>query len=118
MSVKPYIALAKLWLLLLLVSNTAVAGNTASTQDLASKPVTIFDASETLHKNMLQPQAMSLRVLSEHTIKPISFGDFVFPATPISATTYQFTKPTVAFSQDADRCESVSRLLFPFHVFW
>ena len=119
MDAKLFLALPKLWLLLLLLSNIAVANTSMVVKPCQeSKTVTLFEAETSLHKEGLQPQLPSFRIISEHHAKPISFGhselfyDFDSRLIPESVGLIQ------VFLQDVNRCENVSRFLFPYHFFW
>lgn len=118
MSAKQFIVLGKLWVLLLL--GNGPFANTVMSFDKAqqSKAVTLFEAEDTLHKEGLQPQIPSVRIISEHQAKPISFGYPELAYEVNIGLALGFTGPTQVLLQDANRCESVSRFLFPYHFFW
>ena len=119
MSKKQYVTFSKLLLLLLLVS-VSVAAKTAVPQKQLPKTDTtsLTKTTHSLHHNMLQPQVVHVSVTSEQPVKPV-LSDYVawFYGNSI-VLTGQPKAQTRVFLQDADRCESVSRLLFPFHSFW
>lgn len=118
MSAKQFIVLGKL-LVLLLFSNGAFANTLMpfeGSQD--SKAVMLYQTGDTLHKDGLQPQVPSGRILSEHQAKPFSLGYPVFEYDESTRLVLGYVGPTVVFLQDANRCESVSRFLFPYHFFW
>lgn len=119
MDTKQFLALRKLWLLLLLLSNIAVAHTSMVIEPCQeSKTVTLFEAETSLHKEGLQPQIPSFRIISEHHAKPISFG---YPELFYDADCHFVTKSVgliQVFLQDVNRCESVSPFLFPYHFFW
>ena len=117
MSIKPILALGKLWLLFLLVSNPVAARTIAACSDQDSKTETFFKAGDSVHKDGLQPQAPSVRIISEQHAKPLSLG---WPVTEYenACLVLGYTGNTVFLLQDVNRCESVSRFLFPYHIFW
>jgi len=119
MSVKPLLAFGKLWLLLLLLSNP-VAAKTIMADDSAqdAKTVTLLKADEVIHKDGLQPQVPSVRIISEHHAKPINFGYAALSDDDSASLVLGYVGSTQVLLQDANRCESVSRLIFPYHFFW
>ncbi len=118
MSKKQFLALGKLWLLLLLLSNS-VAAKTALVDNVQdSKSVLLFNAENVVHKDGLQPQVPSVRIISEHQAKPISFGFAALSYADSIRLVLGYVGPTQVLLQDANRCESVSRFLFPYHFFW
>ena len=115
---KQILALGKLWLLLLLMSNGAVANTSVPESTSEKKTETFLKTGQTLHKDGLQPEVLSVRVLLEHPAKSISFGYAVVNDYPSSNLVCIYAGPTVLLVQDTNRCESVSRFLFPYHFFW
>lgn len=118
MAVKQLLAFGKL-LLLLLLSNPVAAKTVMANKDCQeSKVVTVFEADDVVHKDGLQPQAPSVRVISEHHAKPISFGYTALFYDGSVSLVLGYVGSTQVLLQDANRCESVSRFLFPYHFFW
>lgn len=118
MSAKQYIVLGKLWVLLLL-SNGAFAYNVLPFDPVpCSKAVSVFETEDTLHKEGLQPQIPSVRIISEHQAKPIVLGYNAIYYEVRVGLALGYAGTTQVLLQDANRCESVSRFLFPYHFFW
>ncbi len=119
MSIKQFLAFGKLYLLLLLLSNPVAAKTVMANNDVQnSKSVSFFNAEDVFHKDGLQPQVPSVRIISEHHAKPISFGYTAFSYDDSVRLVLGYVGPTQVLLQDANRCESVSRFLFPYHFFW
>lgn len=118
MSTRKFLAFGKVLVLLLLIS-CSVHAKAAIDTKFSTKEIETFNKAESsLHKNMLQTQVVHVTVMHEQPSKPVKgvSGDF-----PFCDNTYlllQLPGQTNIVLQDADRCESVSRLLFPFHNFW
>ncbi len=116
---RKFIGFGKLFALLLLVSFSASAGTTITVAESHNKRAVMLDKEGfSFHKNMLQPQVVHVSMMPEQSIKPILIG---YNAILYPGSTYLPVQPigrVKLFIQDADRCESVSRLLFPFHSFW
>ncbi|WP_284652415.1 hypothetical protein [Flavobacterium terrisoli] len=118
MSAKQFIVLGKLWVLLLF-GNSAFANTVMPFgEQQESKAVTLYKAVETLHKDGLQPQVPSVRIISEQQAKSFSLGYPVIGLYESVRLVPGYVGPTVVLLQDADRCKSVSRFLFPYHFFW
>lgn len=118
MSAKKFIGFGTLLALLLLISGSVSAKSFAANEMQEKGTFTLNQAEDSIHKNMLQPQTVSVGISSEHLAKPIPLG---YAALLFNENSFSTVKPigkTTTFLQDADRCESVSRLLFPFHIFW
>ncbi len=118
MFAKRFIVFGKM-LALLLLSSSSVSAKSFSANEFQDKgTVTLNKAEHSFHKNMLQPQVMHVSALPEHSAKPLPFA---FSALFCSESINLSSQPTGqanVFIQDVNRCESVSRLLFPFHNFW
>lgn len=118
MSAKKFIGFGKLLALLLLIS-CSVSAKTFTANEIQKKgTVTLNKAEDSIHKNMLQPQTAYVSISNEHLAKPMSFGYVALFFNEGAVSTLNPIGKTATFLQDADRCESVSRLLFPFHNFW
>ncbi|WP_333600244.1 hypothetical protein [Flavobacterium sp.] len=118
MSVKQCIAFSKLWVLLLCFSNLVVAKTPAVDKHLQDTQTEAFlKAGYSLSKDLLQPQTFS-RVLSEHSVTPLPLGCAVLQYDEKLRLILGYKGTTVLLVQDADRCESVSHFLFPYHFFW
>jgi hypothetical protein len=119
MSAKRLLALGKIWVLLLLFSTMAVAKTAMMVAPETSKEVSLFKAGHSFTKDLLQPQALSTAgVTTEHAAKPMPFGYAVLEYAESTRLGLGYVGTTTTVLQDANRCESVSRLLFPFHIFW
>lgn len=119
MSTKKFIVFGKMLTLLLLISYSVSAGTTSATNHLQDNPIENLNKAEhSFHKNMLQPQVVHVSMLPEHSVKPVqaAYSDLFYSES--NSLLLQPTEQTNLVLQDADRCESVSRLLFPFHSFW
>ena len=118
MLAKQFIVLGKLWVLLLF-GNLALANMVLPIDKVQQcKTVTLFETEDSIHKEGLQPQIPSVRILTEHQSKPISFGypELIYEVNVDLVK--GFTGLTQVLIQDANRCESVSRFLFSYHFFW
>src|SRR6478672_6919604 len=107
-------------LTLLLLTGYSVAGKSVSTtSDFKPHTSERFNTSESdFHRNMLQTQVVHITALPDTGGKLLVSGFGMLPfSTPGLVAAVPFT-PTTNFLQDVDRCESVSRLLFPYHFFW
>ncbi|MCF6129306.1 hypothetical protein L1S35_06445 [Flavobacterium sp. AS60] len=119
MSAKKFIGFGLLLSLLLLFSfsvtaRTAIAANESSD----NRKETFHKADHSFHKNMLQPQVMQVTVMPEHSAKPLAVAYSTLYCSESINLSLQPTRQANVFIQDVNRCESVSRLLFPFHYFW
>jgi hypothetical protein len=102
--------------ILLLFSNGVTSSNISVVENPHQKETTFHKNS--LHQTaFIQPQAgfsiCSNRVDSFYPAKINRNFEFTIVKT---GQVSGITKP--AFSQDVNRCESVSLLLFPYHIFW
>lgn len=119
MALRKFIAFGKLLALLLLFSGTAVARPLAAQEDFREKgALSLNKAEQAFHKNMLQPQVVHVSIASEDSVKPITPGYAALLFHDNASLLKQTAGQANEILQDADRCESVSRLLFPFHYFW
>lgn len=119
MALRKFIAFGKLLALLLLFSSTAVAKPLATKKDFHEKgTLALNKAEQAFHKNMLQPQVVHVSTASEDSVKPITPGYAALLFHENAVLLQQTTGQANEILQDADRCESVSKLLFPFHYFW
>ncbi|WP_136151309.1 hypothetical protein [Flavobacterium sangjuense] len=116
MSTKKFIGFVSL----LLLFSFSVTARTVITVNESSdnRKETFHKADHSLHKNMLQPQVMQITVLPEHSAKPLPFAYSALCCSESINLSLQPTRQANVFIQDVNRCESVSRLLFPFHYFW
>ncbi len=119
MSAKKILILGKVWLLLLLFSNILAAKPVLDTEIKSTQEVSLFKAGHSFTKDILQPQGLSTaRLASEQVAKPMPFGYAVLQYDEITRLVLGYVGTTTTVLQDTNRCESVSRLLFPFHFFW
>lgn len=118
MSTRRFISFVKLLALLLFVSFSVTAKTDMVTNEFPQKKVLFGKTEHSFHKNMLQPQVVHVTVATEHSIKPISPVYFGFLSNVNISLVPCSLGRTSSIFQDVDRCESVSRLLFPFHNFW
>ncbi|MCF6131677.1 hypothetical protein [Flavobacterium wongokense] len=118
MSIKKFMMFGKLLTLVLLISSSVSAKSFIANGFQDEGTVTINNAGQSFHKNMLQPQLVHVNVTTEHTVKPISLGYTALLFNEKTSLTLKPSGPTSLILQDVDRCESVSKLLFPFHYFW
>lgn len=119
MLAKRFLAWGKVWVLLLLFSNLVVAKSAVVIAPNTSKEVSLFKAGHSFAKDLLQPQALSTAgIASEHAAKPMPFGYAALAYDENTRLVLGFVGTTTVVLQDTNRCESVSRLLFPFHIFW
>lgn len=117
MSAKKFILLAKVLLMLLLISNPVAAKTAIHNNDVSGKQA-LCKSGHSFHKNMLQPQTVHFSIANEHQLKPISLGYAALFLPEQLSFTVNLRSKTTTILQDTNRCESVSRLLFPFHNFW
>lgn len=117
---KQFLVFGKLWLLLLLFCQPIEAKVRCGIEQRQNlETASLFKTENLLHEDMLQTQAMSLRVASEHSVKAFSFGYATLPYSEKGYPVYlEFSGTAIVFIQDENRCESVSCLLFPYHFFW
>jgi len=119
MLAKRFLALGKIGVLLLLFSNLAVANSAMVITPETAKEVSLFKAGHSFTKDLLQPQGLSTAgATSEHAAKPMPFGFAVLEYAASTRLVLGYVGTTTVILQDANRCESVSRLLFPYHIFW
>lgn len=119
MRLRKFITFGKLLALLLLISNIAVAKPTIAKNGLPEKGALSLNKTEqAFHKNMLQPQVVHFSTGSEDSVKPITPGYATLFFDGTASFLQQAAGQANQILQDADRCESVSKLLFPFHYFW
>jgi hypothetical protein len=119
MLAKRFLALGKIGVLLLLFSNLVVAKSAMVVAPQDSKEVSLFNAGHSFTKDLLQPQGVSTAgVASEQAAKPMPFGYAALAYDESIRLVLGYVGTTTEVLQDANRCESVSRLLFPFHIFW
>lgn len=114
-----FLSFVKILALLLLASCSVVAKNgNAANEFQQHQSLKLNKTADNLHKNMLQPQVVHVSILTEHPVKPIASGlGILF----IGFQSHLLLQPTLLANeilQDADRCESVSKFLFPYHFFW
>lgn len=119
MLTKKYLSFLQL-LTLLLLTTYSVAGTSMGTTALVQRPSTenLNDSESDFHRNMLQQQVVHLTAQPEQGGKLLHSG---FGILPVSSTHFSAVQPTTSATtilQDVNRCESVSRLLFPYHFFW
>jgi len=119
MSVQQRITGYKFWILLLLFSTGAIAKSAVGvTHSQAVKTLSLTKAQHRLSKDLLQPQSGTSRLLTEHSDTPVVSGYAVLSSNNGKYLLLGYVGTTVALLQDTNRCESVSRLLFPYHIFW
>ena len=113
------LSFAKIFALLLLLSYSVSAktGNT-SVELEKNQPLNLTKSSGNLHQNMLQPQVVHVSILPEHSVKPITSGFGILFVGYQSDLLLRPTAQATEILQDVDRCESVSKFLFPYHFFW
>lgn len=104
--------------LLLLISSSVSAKSFIAHDFQDNQTENLNKAAHSFHENMLQPQVVHVSITSEHSGKPVhtALNDLFY-----SESNHLVLQPlgqTNVVLQDANRCESVSKLLFPFHVFW
>lgn len=105
--------------LLLLISYSVVAKTAVTTNEFQDKEtLTLNKAQHSFHKNMLQTQVMHVSIASEHLVKPSNSGYVALLFNDKASLLLQTSRQKNTFLQDVNRCESVSKLLFPFHDFW
>lgn len=106
-------------MLLLFISCSAMAKPIDAQKDFSEKgTLSLNEARHTFHKNMLQPQTLHVTIANEHPVKSISLGYAVLFLQEQTVFAVKARSKTTAILQDENRCESVSKLLFPFHNFW
>ncbi|UPT71902.1 MAG: hypothetical protein M0D53_06260 [Flavobacterium sp. JAD_PAG50586_2] len=114
-----FISFGKLLALLLLISYSVAAKVSIATNEFQDTRKAIVDKAENFfHKNMLQPQVVHVGMTPEHSVKTVHSGYFGLLFSDGSPLVLKPFGQTQTILQDMDRCESVSRLLFPFHYFW
>jgi hypothetical protein len=110
-----------IWLLtLLLLSGYPVAANSAwNTNEFQGQPYESLNKNESgFHKNMLQPQVVHVNAAQEHLVKLVNPVVCTLCFSNNDLLLLQPPTQTKIILQDVDRCESVSKLLFPYHFFW
>lgn len=119
MSINKFLSFGKLLSLLLLISCSVSANTALPTKGFNQQEKISFNKVEdAIHKNMLQPQVVHVNITVEHTVKPVNPSCAALFLIEKSSLEVSPNGQTTTTLQDADRCESVSRLLFPFHIFW
>lgn len=120
MSTKQQLFCFKLLFLLLCFNASSVKAGTFATnnQSTSERTLTLNKEESAFHKNMLQPQVVHVSAMPEHIVKSVNSGFAVLFYSERKHLLLQPNGQTNVFLQDANRCESVSRLLFPFHYFW
>lgn len=119
MSTKKFFTFGKIVALLLLISYSVAAKPILNVTEFQKQGKTAFNKVENAaHKNMLQPQVVHVTMMPEHTVNPANPSYFASTFTEESSSELSSNGQTTIILQDANRCESVSRLLFPFHIFW
>ncbi|MGC4041156.1 MAG: hypothetical protein QM710_10315 [Flavobacterium sp.] len=119
MPIKKFISFGQLLALLLLFGFTAAAKPAVAKNEFHEKGALSLNKIEnSFHKNMLQPQVVHVNMVTEDSVKPISSGYAVLFFYENTALSLPLTGQTNQTLQDCNRCESVSKLLFPFHYFW
>lgn len=120
MSIKRFITFGKLLTLLLFISYS-VDGKTPVTityESQVPRQVTVDKVEHSFHKNMLQPQVVHVSMMPEHSLKTVHSGCVGLLYSESITLQLLPVGQTQTILQDVNRCESVSRLLFPFHNFW
>lgn len=119
MSTQKFLAFGKMLTLLMLISYSVTAKSVGYTAEFQkNRALTLSKPADSFHKNMLQPQVVHVTMMMEH------LGKVVHPIVGILFTGYDTdllslpSAQTHVLLQDANRCESVSPLLFPYHFFW
>jgi hypothetical protein len=102
----------------LLISSSVSAKSFIANEFQDKGKETLHKADHSFHKNMLQTQVMHVSALPEHSAKPLAVAYSTLCYSEITNLSLQPTGQANVFIQDLNRCESVSRLLFPFHYFW
>lgn len=119
MSTKRFITFGKLLALLLFISYSVAAKASVFTNEFQDTRKVIVDKAEHyFHKNMLQPQVVHVSMMPEHSLKTVHSGYLGLLFNDSITSLLQPVGQTQTILQDVNRCESVSRLLFPFHNFW
>lgn len=118
MFAKRFIVFGKMLTLLLFISSS-VSAKSFSVNEFQNKgKETLNKVDHSFHKNMLQPQVIHVTITSEPSVKPINFGFVALLFDEKALLAVKSSGQTNELLQDANRCESVSKLLFPFHNFW
>ncbi|MGV3698245.1 hypothetical protein [Flavobacterium sp.] len=119
MPAKKSIAFGNLLALWLLVSYTAVAKPLAYKNEfLEKRGYLLTKAAHSFHQHMLQCQLAHFGMFTQDTSKIKGSGYF---ALLFEQHISRIPKPigqANQISQDTNRCETVSSLLFPYHIFW
>lgn len=119
MSIKRFLSFGKLLALLLFISYSVAAKASIATDEFQdTRKVVVDKAGDTFHKNMLQPQVVHVGMTPEHSLKTVHSGYLGLLFSDSITLQLSVVGQTQSILQDVDRCESVSRLLFPFHYFW
>ena len=119
MLTKRFITFGKVLALLLFVSYSVAAKTSIATNEFQdTQKVTVDKADYSFHKNMLQPQVVHISMMPEHSLKTVHSG--FLGLLSADNITFQLLSigQTQTILQDVNRCENVSRLLFPSHYFW
>jgi hypothetical protein len=120
MSIKQKLFCFKLLCLLLCLNTASVEARTFTTNisSESNRALTLEKEQSVFHKNILQPQVVQFVAIQKHTVKPINLGCSILFSGEKMQFSLQKTGQTNTILQDANRCESVSRFLFPYHFFW
>ena len=118
MSTKKFLAFGTLLALLLLTSFSVTAKTIGIDKFQEQRTESLNKTEHSFHKNMLQPQLVHVTMMPEHSVKPVPIGFGIFCYRDTTLLLLQPTAQAHVVLQDANRCESVSRFLFPYHFFW
>lgn len=119
MSTKRFITLGKLLALLLFISYSVSGKVSIATNEFQdTRKVTVDKSEHSFHKNMLQPQVVHVSIMPEHSLKTVQSSYLALLLNDSITLQFEPVGQTQSILQDVNRCESVSRLLFPFHCFW
>ena len=119
MFTKKPLTFGKILALLLLISFSVVSKAAVTTNEFQNqRKVSVSATDYSFHKNMLQPQVVHVSMVLEHSAKPLQSGAAVLFYSDIISLPLQPLGQIQVSLQDVNRCESVSKLLFPFHYFW
>ena len=113
-----FLSFAKILAMLLVSYSVSAKTGNATDGFEQNQSLKLTKAAGNLHKNMLQPHTVHVSILPEHSAKPTTPGYGILFMAYQSDLLLRPKAQATEILQDVDRCESVSRFLFPYHFFW
>src|SRR4051812_16307900 len=117
MPIKKSILFGNLFALLVLISYSVAAKDPGTITEFHQQQLSLNKAADSVHENMLQTAIVHISMVSAQPVKAANPGFGILAGSCNVCLLLHPAAPAIV-TQDADRCESVSRLLFPYHIFW